>query len=324
MNYQLLIQNRASTNTYNYASVCEKVTHTTNRTGSAGKLTMTFIKANEVQIDSGDPVQFMVDGTKVFAGYVFTRTINRWGEMDITAYDQLRYLKANESYLFTAASMSDIINRIANDFQLTVGTIEDTGYLIPSFVRENKSCLDIISQANEFNILNTGKVYVFFDDFGKLSYREAGSMMVTDVIGSKSLLTEFKYKADIDSDTYNRIKLVRPNEETGRTDVYIFEDSSTIATWGLLQYYAQVDEEMNEAQIREQGGTMLTYYNRELKTLTIESLGIAGLRAGMMVMLKIPELGNVSINQFILLDKATHTFQNKTHTMKLETRTLLV
>ena len=47
------------------------------------------------------------------------------------------------------------------------------------------------------------------------------------------------------SDTYNRIKLVRKNEKSGRTDVYIHEDTETIRKWGLLQYYAEVDENLN-------------------------------------------------------------------------------
>ena len=57
------------------------------------------------------------------------------------------------------------------------------------------------------------------------------------IIGEKSLMTNYSYNTSIDSQTYNSIKLVRPNKETGKSDVFIRKDSDTIARWGLLQLY---------------------------------------------------------------------------------------
>lgn len=323
MNYQLIIQNKTTSIAKNYAPLTSSVSHTTNRNGAAGKLTFTLLKGASVHFVEGDIVTFTVDSNKIFAGFVFSKSQNKLGIMEVTAYDQLRYLKASESYAFQAASITDIIKRIANDFQLTVGELQDPGYLIPVLIKENKECFDIINAALELTIYNTGKIWVFFDDAGKLALKEAGTMMVPTVLGSKSLIIDFNYKSDIDKETYNKIKLVRPNEETGRTDVYIYQDSNTIGSWGVLQYYEQVDEEMNAAQISEQGNIMLDYYNRVLRTLTIESLGIVGLRAGMMVMVKIPGLSDISISKFLLIEKVTHTFTNELHTMSLETKELL-
>lgn len=322
MTYQLLIQSKSNGQTYNYASLCTVVEHTTSRNGAAGKLSFTLLKGADVHFVEGDVVQYTAGNVKIFSGFVFTKSQDKYGVMDVVAYDQLRYLKANESYAFIAASVGDVITKIATDFQLTVGDLQNTGYIMPSYIKENKSCFDIINGAIELAIYNTGKIWVFFDDAGKLALKEAGTMMVPDVIGTKSLLVDFNYTSDIDKDTYNKIKLVRPNEETGRTDVYIWQDSDTIGSWGVLQYYAQVDEEMNEAQISEQAQTMLTYYNRVLRTLKLESLGVLGLNAGMMVMVNIPDLSDISISQFVLIEKATHTWTQGAHTMSLETKAL--
>lgn len=323
MKIKVLLQNKQSGITKDYSSLCEKVEYTTNRTGSPGKLTLDIIAGASAHFVEGDPIQIAVDGTKIFAGYVFSKSQNRWGEMSVVAYDQLRYLLANASYNFTAFSMPQVISKIASDFQLNTGTLQDPGYIFPYLLKENKTCLDIISYANQVITKNTGKVHIFYDNAGALSYQEASTMMVPQVLGSKSLVTDFTYKSDIDTETYNRIKLVRPNQETGRTDAYVYESGPNIAAWGLLQYYEQVDEELNEAQITQQGVTMLAYYNRVLRTLSIESLGILGLRAGGMVMVKIPELSDISVSQFVLLDKVTHTFTNEDHIMKCETRTLI-
>lgn len=322
MTYQLLIESRAVGVVKNYASIATSVAFTTQRTGTPGKLTIKIVRGDFVDFAEGDPVRFNVDGTDVFYGFVFTKTLTRFGEMTIIAYDQLRYLKAKESYAFEAEEVGGIISKIAADFQLKLGTLEATGYPLPYYIKENKTCLDIISEAVMLTTYGTSRVYVFFDDAGGLSIRLAENLMSATVIGDGSLLTEYSYRSDIDADTYNRIKLVRPNEETGRTDVYLFQDSDTIARWGTLQYYTQIDEEMNTAQITAKGNTMLAYYNRVLKTLTIESIGVIGLRAGSMILINIPEIGAISTNQFVLLDSVTHTFEQNTHTMKLQTRAL--
>lgn len=151
-----------------------------------------------------------------------------------------------ESYAFIGKTLGEIIQQIATDMQLQTGTLENTGYVIPMLTKEDTQCLDIIDYALGLTQYNTGKTYSLFDDFGKISLREAGSMLSAEIIGNRSLLTDYTFKSDIDSDTYNQIKLVRPNKETGQGDVYIFNDSSTISKWGLLQKYEKVDENLNE------------------------------------------------------------------------------
>ena len=127
-----------------------------------------------------------------------------------------------------------------------------------------------------------------------------------------------KYKTDIDSQTYNSIKLARPNEETGRADVVIAQDSATIAQWGLLQLYQSVDGDVNTAQMQAQAQASLEYYNRRMRTLKVSSLGVPGLRAGNMVLMRIQGLGDIDLDQYLLLEKVTHTWENDVHTMELE------
>lgn len=319
----LLIQNRNTNKIYECASMTESVTFTSKRTGSPGKLEFSLLKAGDLAFFEGDPVRFSVDGTLIFYGYVFTKEKDRWGVISVTAYDQTRYLLAKQAYRFVGATAEDIIRRIAKDFGLTVGALADTGYTIPYLdFGSGKSCLDIIQSALQQVTINTGKVFVFYDDAGKLSLRESGAWKSDAMIGSGSFATDYSYKTDIDSDTYNSIKLVRPNSTTGKAEVYQEQDSEKIGKWGLLQYYEQVDEELNAAQITAQAKTLLTYYDRVLRTLSIEALGVLGLRAGQMVFVNIPDLGDISLSKYVLLESVEHTFENDKHTMRLETRAL--
>lgn len=298
---------------------CEWVT---NRTGQPGKFTFTYLKDKDVTFTEGDVVRFSVDGQVQFYGWVFTRSETRWGEVSVTCYDRLRYLKANASYTFYSQSAGDILRQIAGDLQLDVGTVEDTGYKLPSLVEQDQTCLDILQTAIEQTLLNTGRVFVLYDDGQGLALQEAASMMSDVVIGDRSLLTDYTYTTDIDKQTYNSIKLVRPNEETGRADVYIQEDSGTIGQWGLLQLYQKVDGDANEAQIKAQAAATLEYYNRVLKTLKVSSLGVPGLHAGQMILVKADGMGDTGVSQYVMLERVSHRWENGVHTMDLETMEL--
>lgn len=325
MTYKLLVFNGESNSLYDYAPITEKITYTTNRNPSAGKLVFTCLSYIHLNIIEGARIQLYVDGKEIFLGYVFSMEQDRWGALTITAYDQLRYLKCNASYSFVGKKLGEVIAQIAADMQLKTGTLEDTGYAFPSLTKENTECLDIIDYALQLTQCNTGKTFVFFDDFGKLCLREAKNMMTDVLVGNGSLLIDYTYKSDIDSATYNQVKLIRPNKDTGQGDTYLFKDSQNIRKWGLLQKYEKVDENLNDAQINEQGNIMMAYYNRVLKSLSVDCAGgMPGLKAGAMVMFKIKEIPELTNGYFLLVDKVQHVFTYDDHTMSLEAKLLTI
>lgn len=316
MAIELLIANNSTGKAWNVASCVPAAEWTTNRTGSPGVFKFTLIKAGDVSFTEGDTVRFSIDGEVQFFGWVFTKSKDRFGIIEVTCYDRLRYLKANASYAFYKQSAGDIIKQIAEDFELTTSTIEDTGYAIPSLIEQEQSCIDIIGTAIQKTLLNTGKIFVFYDDGEGLALREAGSLKADVMIGAESYLTDYSYKTDIDEQTYNRIKLARPNQKTGRAEVFVEEDSSTIARWGLLQLYQTVDNDANDAQVKAQASAMLKAYNRRYRSLSVESLGVPGLRAGQMLMMKVPGLGDINLDQYVLLDRVSHTWEKDQDTQK--------
>ena len=318
MRIELLITNTNGT-IWDVTNSAQSVSWTTDRTGSPGTLKFSLLKSGALTFFEGDIVRFSVDGQIQFFGCVFTKSKDRWGVIDVTCYDQLRYLKASASYSFYAMTAGEIIRQIAEDLQLSVGQIADTGYKLPSLIEEEQTCLDIIGTAVQQTLLNTGKIYVFYDSGKGLALQEAAQMISNVIIGEKSLLTDYTYKTDIDSQTYNSVKLARPNEQTGKADVFIAQDSDTIARWGLLQLYQTVDADVNDAQVKAQAEASLQYYNRRMQTLKGSSLGVPGLRAGMMVLMKVPYLGDINLDQYVLLEKVSHTFENGVHTMDFET-----
>lgn len=296
------------------------ISYVTERTGSPGKLTFTIIKSGDLDFLEGDIVRWSVDGQLVFYGWVFTKSKDRWGVIDVTCYDRIRYLKATQPYAFYNQTATQIITQIAADLQLDVSNLADTSYALPSYISSGSgTCLDIIQEVLDQTLLNTGTIYVLYDDGNGLALQRPQDMISNVVIGDKSLLTDYTYKTDIDSQTYNSVKLARPNEETGRADVVVVEDSANIGQWGLLQLYQEVDGAENTAQMTAQAQATLEFYNRRMRTLKISSLGVLGLRAGSMVRMIVENLGDIDLNQLVLIEKITHTWENSVHTMEFET-----
>ena len=172
-----------------YSEVVTKIELSTQRFDAPASLSFTLLEESGIAISEGSSVEFTADGTKMFKGYVFTAERNRDGEVSYTARDQIRYLKASASYLFQNMSLPQIIQRIAADFGLAVGDMEDPGYVFPYLDKENETCMDIIFDALSQTIVQTGKIYNFYDDCGKLSLREAKNMYIQTMIVSVSSCT---------------------------------------------------------------------------------------------------------------------------------------
>lgn len=240
------------------------------------------------------------------------------GQVSITAYDQMRYLKNKDTYVLSNLTASQIFSKLCKDTKLKHRVVEASSYRTAERVNDNKSLFEIVQYAIDETLANTGEWYTMRDNFGTIEFRNIKSLKTDIFIGDESLLTDFEYKSSIDNDSFNQIKLVKDNKETGKRDVFLVKDSKTIAQWGLLQYFEKVDEKMNDAQIREKANQLLKLKNRVTKTLKLISLGDLSITAGSGVVLGISQLEDSlpKMGYYIVAD-CTHRFINDVHTMEL-------
>jgi hypothetical protein len=311
---EILVDKKNGT-VWDISEVAFDVSWTTSRVGRPASVDFSLLRNSmDLTIDNGDIVRIRKNDVNVFYGYTFSVKENQIGEVRIKAYDQIRYLLNKDTYVFKNISTGDVIRRIAADFKLAVGRVDDTGYKIPSMIEDGQTLLDIIEKANTLTAAITGQLYVFFDDFGELTLRRVNDFQSGFYIGDGSLMTGFDYGREIDSDTYNRIKLYRDSKETGKREVYLAEDTANIARWGVLQLYESVDEEMNPAQINEMLMQYAKLKNREQKSLKVDAIGDMRVRAGMMISIIVESIGQ---NQPMLVDEVKHRFNGTDHTMTL-------
>ncbi|MEG1822993.1 MAG: peptidoglycan DD-metalloendopeptidase family protein [Clostridiales bacterium] len=306
-----------SGNPQNVTDICTDIKWSTERAEAPGSLDITLAKDSILNFQEGDAVQFAIDNVFKFRGYVFAKDKDEKGIIKVKIYDQIRYLKAKQSYNFSGQKASDIIKKIAGDFGLTCGEIADTQYVIPSMVCDDKSCIDIITNALEKTSVGTDKIFIFYDDCGRLALKFVGDLETKYVIGDKSEAISYNYKTSIDDEVYNYIKLVRPNSDTGQGDVYAAMASNLISTWGFLQYYKKVDENYTPAQIKQLAKDMLKYYAQKRRTLNIKCFGNPNIKAGNVVYFDIAELGDIKLERKLLVEKAVHNITAKSYTMDL-------
>lgn len=316
LNVELLIQH--GSNVFS-PIVQEGITWTTERKGCPGELQFKVVKddvVSNIGFQEGDAVRLKVNGSNVFYGFIFKKKRSKDHIISVTAYDQLRYLKNKDTYVYENKTASEFIQMIASDFKLQTGSIENTKFKIPSRVEENTTLFDMIQNALDLTIENQKNMFVMYDDFGKITLKSLDNMQVNVLINEETG-ENFDYTSSIDDQTYNKIKLTYDNKATGKREVYIAQHGENINQWGVLQYFDTLQEGENG---QAKADALLSLYNSKTRNLSINNvLGDIRVRAGSMVAVML-NLGDVEANTWMLVEKCKHEFKEGQHLMNLTLR----
>lgn len=282
--------------------------------GSPGKLTFTVIKMPDENMgfNEGDAVCFYYGGKQVFMGYVFTKKRDRQHHIEVTCYDQIRYLKNKYTYVFENKTATEIIKSLCADFNLHVGSMDNSGYIIPAFAEENTAALDIALKALEDTLTNTGQWFVLFDDFGEITLKNPANMISTTIIMDETA-ENFDYSSTIDDETYNKVVLYY-KEDDNKISVFNASNKEKIEQWGTLQYFEEVK---NKTIAQNKADNLLKLYCRKKRELSIKgAFGDITVRGGTLIPVKL-YLGDINVSNYMLVTSVTHNFNNDHYTMDL-------
>lgn len=297
-----------------FPDVVEGATLTLNRKGTPGELSFSVLKDAGLTFEEGDPVKLTVDGTDMFYGFVFKKSTTKAETVDVTAYDQLRYLKNKDTFVDEGLKASDLLKRLAEDFRLNLGDVEDTGYTIASIVEENQTLFDMIQNALDETLKNTGVLYVLYDDCGKLCLKNIESLKL-DLLIDAATGENYQYSTSIDSTTYDKIKLAYDNDKTGKRELYVAQNSEQMNQWGVLQYFESI-KTATGAQAK--ADALLELYGVKSQSLTIErAFGDPRVKAGCSLVVQL-NLGDAQVSNYMVVEKVTHTFKGDDHSMSLD------
>lgn len=313
MNVHVYIQNGQAV----YEPVVEgSVTWDTARKGQPGKCSFTVIPDGKLEIEEGNAVRLDVNGKPVFFGFIFERNWSSDGEAKVTAYDQLRYLKNKDSYSYEDRTAGEVIQMIAGDFNLRTGVLDDTGYKIPYRNEPDTTLFDIILNALDLTMMATGKMYVLYDDVGKLALRNVEDMKL-DIMIDDGTAQDYDFTISIDKDTYNQIKLYRDNDDTKKRDVFMTRHTENINKWGVLQMSESLDKGVDGQKIAE---TYLGLYNRPTRSLSVKgAFGDIKVRAGCLIPVFL-DVKDMQLKNYLLVESVTHKIDEGIHTMDLALR----
>lgn len=285
------------------------------RKGAPAKLTFTCLKDGVLNFQEGNPVTMRFHGKPVFSGFVFKKSRSDNLQISVTAYDQLRYLKNKDTLSYKNKTYGELLSMIATDYHLQVGSVADTKYKIPNRIEEG-ALLDILQNASDLTVLNTGVLYVLYDDFGKLTLKSLKDMIL-DVVVDEDTAKGYDYASSIDKDTYNKIKLAVDNSQIGERETYVLNEPVNQGKWGQLQYYEKIDGSPTATVLAQRAKVLLNYYNKKHRTLTVKGVfGDIRVRGGSLVVVNMG-LGDISVKNYMCVEKVTHTWEHGLHTMDL-------
>lgn len=311
---KIVYQNPSDGSTHDVTNLVSAANWKTERRGAPASMEISLLKTKDVEVQNGGIVSVKDHSNRIFYGYVFKNQVAESGVIKLTAYDQMRYLKNKETYVFKAKRADQIARAIAEDFGLKCGAFENTQHIIASLIQDGKTLLDIILTALDETLAVSHEMFVLWDDFGSLRISSPRKWLSNLVLGDGSLIGKYSYSEDIDSQTFNRIKLVKNNQVTGRRDAYVFQNSDTMRLWGTLQDYRTVDEGLNPAQIEARGDKLLKLHNRPKRLFSISGISDLSVRAGMGVTVDIRGLAKKGL---YVIDSCAHDLIKKTMDIKL-------
>ena len=324
MNLKTYLYDNRNGVTFDVSEVVSDMTITTYLEDNPGKLEFTVLAISPLAFNEGATVSVIFDGYNMFKGFVFKKSRDKdVRKIKVTCYDQLRYLKNKDSRVFENVTSNQIFEQLCKDFVLKYKTVDASSHICAPRSEDATSLYDMIKNALNDTLANTGEWYFIRDNFGTLEHLNVKSCLRHEVLGDKSFVTDFDYETSIDDNVYNQIKLYRDNESTGKREVFIVNDTvnggEKIQRWGILQLYEKIDEKYNVAQIESRALQMLKYYCDTRRSLTLHCLGIKEFFAGCIFKCQIADLGDISMNSYLMVTECTHKFSNEVHTMDIKT-----
>ncbi|MCK9453282.1 MAG: hypothetical protein M0Q90_16415 [Bacteroidales bacterium] len=261
----------------------------------------------------------VLDGDRgVFMGYVFTVSMSNEAKVRLTALDQCRYLKNQDTFVLEPMTVDALFKKICSEWKLNQGTVDSSSHTCKASIHEGKSIWDVVTQYCEETFVETGKLFIVRDNFGSLELRDVENLHTELLIDDVSVINQYNYEVSIDKNTYNQIKIGKDNKAKNERAWVVVKDSNTIKQWGVLQYHKKLSEETKDATLEKYAEKLLKTYNRFTQTLTLNCLGDFALSAGSGIQIQLDAIKSTSENQNYIVKSCTHNIKNALHEMQLE------
>lgn len=318
--YELLITD--GENTY-LVDAHDDIQLSRGRRCTPAKLRFSVLKDDVLSFSEGSIVQFSVNGEIVFKGFVFSKERDKTETIRVTAYDQLRYFKNKDCYVYGGWTAADLLKNICTDYGLTMGTIANTVYKSPEKpqrLEKDKTLTDMILYALDQTLIHTPNhdLYHVYDDGGKIVLKHSDEMKL-DIYIDGETLEDFSHTTSIDKDTYDMVKIVREAPDGAAKKLVktgIVSDKEHIKQWGRLQYLLTPSDK--SANAIETAKRILELKNRKTREIRLTNvIGDIRVRGGSWIFVDM-NFGDVALKNYVMVDQVEHHFKEGVHLMDLD------
>ena len=293
--------------------VAEKILLERPRAGGPGKLSFQVTNDHVLSFHEGDSVALSLGADMLFSGFVFSKRRQFGAVIAVTAYDQIRYLKNRDTYIYGGLTASDLLRQIAGDWGMSCGEIQNTRYAIPERIESGRPLLDIIQTALNLTLEQTGQLFVLYDEGGKLQLRHVENLAL-DTLIHEGNIGNFDYTSSIDRDTYSAVRLYQPSQSGGETVFFEADRADLIRRWGMLRYFGRLDEGLDG---RGTARHILERRGRKTRQLSIvDAAGDRRVRGGSLLPVQL-HLGDIAVEEFLMAERVVHRFSEGGHTMDM-------
>lgn len=279
---------------------------------------------------------FAGDKVCMYDGYIHKITQNSSGEVSITCYDAMVFLK-NKVYLILNEASTGA--SVLQEAFKTIGISNSLGYTIDGSSKftaykfrfngkraiYNKSVIDVVNwvvgRAAIEGSLGTGPLSDFmvfkidYNAFSKKIIIKPGSEIIKTtnvVIGPKSGMLDYTMTTSIENNFFNAVQLVfdtgSPYDNYDGLQVITYQEPISVANYGMFIKYENFSYQqlltgdgltVMSAQLDLIAQQMVSHYNKPKLSIQVKALGHPKVSAGDVIPIEIPNLKVVSGTEFV-------------------------
>lgn len=224
---------------------------------------------------------------ELFRGLIVRTEQSNARQLTITANDLGIYLANNkDTFVYNGATASSIFRDVCNRFGIPMGQVDETPYRIPDEIDSKTSGWDVIADALEQTVDNTGVRFFPMAWEGKMCLYERRNRIATYVVEPGWNLVDYSKSVSIE-----KIKTRIIAYDSEDAVVAAATNSAVEAKLGVFQDVMSSDSEASQGETQAKVDKELEEASKPEDSFSITVIGMPDVMTGALLFVRIPHLG---------------------------------